>query len=358
MLDLHRPDPTSTPKVYFTHTILPSYIDPHNVSTKKQPFATIAKQPHSHTLDLILPRSLYALIAPKLPSLESHYVRLRLSLTDILSPTFLETYINHGTITLLSEPIQNTHFTLQNAILTLTLPRTTYERCGLQQTSPKNKSQSAFTLTYDLRTPALRPGKPTFTRLQWAATNVLTQHFACLFYNHVPGARKARDEGRDGLNAYAPCARAITACVTDLGACVYPVVPSTRTDTQTHDADEGLLLDILEYVHLLSLASPRVLATDGGVSRDVARYEVPDLGRGRAVGGFVRVRWEGFVVGAFVREVFLAGRGGSGDDADGDVDMAEGEGIEWFSLSAQEFGDGTGWTVMQFANGESWTWDC
>lgn len=49
MLDIHRDDGPS-PKIYFSHSLLPSYIDPQNVSTKKKPFSTFNAQPFSHTV--------------------------------------------------------------------------------------------------------------------------------------------------------------------------------------------------------------------------------------------------------------------------------------------------------------------
>jgi ribonuclease P/MRP protein subunit RPP40 len=49
MLDIHRDDGHDT-KVYFSHSVLPTYIDPQNVSTKKKPFSTFNAQPFSHTV--------------------------------------------------------------------------------------------------------------------------------------------------------------------------------------------------------------------------------------------------------------------------------------------------------------------
>jgi ribonuclease P/MRP protein subunit RPP40 len=49
MLDIHRDDGPDT-KVYFSHSVLPTYIDPQNVSTKKKPFSTFNAQPFSHTV--------------------------------------------------------------------------------------------------------------------------------------------------------------------------------------------------------------------------------------------------------------------------------------------------------------------
>jgi ribonuclease P/MRP protein subunit RPP40 len=49
MIDIHKEEGPD-PKCYFTHSLLPSYIDPQNVSTKKKPFSTFNAQPFSHTV--------------------------------------------------------------------------------------------------------------------------------------------------------------------------------------------------------------------------------------------------------------------------------------------------------------------
>lgn len=49
MLDIHKPQGPDT-KIYFSHSLLPTYIDPQNVSTKKKPFCTFNAQPFSHTV--------------------------------------------------------------------------------------------------------------------------------------------------------------------------------------------------------------------------------------------------------------------------------------------------------------------
>jgi ribonuclease P/MRP protein subunit RPP40 len=47
MLEIHKDDRRS-PKIAFTHSLLPGYIDPQNVSAKKKPFAVFNAQRFSH----------------------------------------------------------------------------------------------------------------------------------------------------------------------------------------------------------------------------------------------------------------------------------------------------------------------
>jgi ribonuclease P/MRP protein subunit RPP40 len=50
MLDIQRDNDGLDTKFYFSHSVLPGYIDPQNVSTKKKPFSTFNAQPFSHTV--------------------------------------------------------------------------------------------------------------------------------------------------------------------------------------------------------------------------------------------------------------------------------------------------------------------
>jgi ribonuclease P/MRP protein subunit RPP40 len=131
-----------------------------------------------------------------------------------------------------------------------------------------------------------------------------------------------------------------------------------------YEQDESL--DLLEYVHLLSLGSPRLNAKDS-IDPAISRYEVPDLGSGRTTRDMVCVRWRGLLTPAFVRDVFLGitstvyksrgkTNGTSNGDVDGDVDMDTAE-AKWFALSAQSFGGRHSWTIMQFENRETLTWE-
>jgi ribonuclease P/MRP protein subunit RPP40 len=368
MLDIHRTDATPDTKIYFTHSILPSYIDPQNVSTKKQPFATFNKQPFSHTLDLILPEEMYELVQQKLST--THYARVHMKLGEILESEFLNTYIKQGNIMMLSEgrPLVDNRFELHSGILRLELDRQTYERCGLQGTpiedGGRKHQKSRWVVTFDLRLPSMKNGKKAFSRLEWACKNVLNRSLTWLFWNANPSAGEDLKEGKEVLSRHAPWVHEVEPTVIRLEGCLCPKLGSGDLSV-LYEEDESL--EMLEYIHMLSLDSPRIKANDA-IDPHLSRYEVPDFGAGVATRGFVCVRWKGFVSPAFIRDVFLGARRDgfrskkavNGTQQDGDVDM-DGVGQEqegsWFALSAQGFGGKQSWTTMQFEEGQTMTWE-
>ncbi|KAH6323652.1 hypothetical protein HBI37_226900 [Parastagonospora nodorum] len=369
MLDIHHTDDTPIPKVYFTHSVLPSYIDPHNVSTKKFPFTTFNAQPYSHTVDLILPAELYLLVQDTLAT--ATYARAHLKLTDILEPEFLETYIKLGNVTMLSEgrELVDNRFELRDGKLKMELDRATYERCGLQGTpiedGGKKHQKARWVVEYDLRLPSMKHGKAGFGRLEWAAKNVLNKSLTWLWWNHNPTSGESLAEGREVLSKHAPWVHKIESSITKLGDSLCPKLVKGELD-KLYDEDEAMSL--LEYINMLSLNSPRVKASDD-INPHLSRYEVPDFGVGLETRDMVCVRWKGFMPPAFMRDVFIAarrdafrskGRSKTNGTQDADVDM---EGAEqgkeeeaWFSMSAQGFGGRKSWTVMQFEGRDTVTW--
>lgn len=378
MLDIHRPEATSDTKIYFTHSILQTYIDPQNVSTKKQPFVAFNKQHFSHTLDLILPEEIYLVVQQRLQDFTPHYARVHLSLSDILAPEFLSTYIKHGNITMLSEgrPLIDNCFSLFEGKLRLEMNKQTYERCGLQGTpiedGGKKHQKQRWVVEYDLRQSRMRHGKGAFGRLEWACKNVLTNRLTWLFYNHNPSSAESLVEGKEELSKHAPFIHNISPLATKLEALLVPrLSPEVRTELYDQDAS----LELLEYLHLISLHSPRIAASDS-VDPYISRYEIPDFGAGTSKRDFTCLRWKGFMPPAFVREVFLAmkkvGFAGMGKgkvngavigDGDMNMDAAEGEKDKekeeerWFVMSAQGFGGKNSWTVMQYEGRETLVWE-
>jgi ribonuclease P/MRP protein subunit RPP40 len=368
MLDIHRTDATPDPRIYFTHSILPSYIDPQNVSTKKQPFTTFNKQHFSHTLDLILPEEMYELVQQKLDTYSNaHHARVNMKLGEILESEFLEGYIKQGNIMMLSEGrrLIDNRFELYEGVLRLELDRPTYERCGLQGTpiedGGKKHQKQRWIVTYDLRLPSMKHGKGAFSRLEWACKNVLDQSLTWLFYNFNPSSAESLAEGKEPLSKYAPWIHKIEPTIIPLDDSLCPKLSSSDLPT-LYDEDESL--SMLEYIHLLSLNSPRLNAKDD-IDPHLSRYEVPDFGSGIATRNLVCIRWKGFMPPAFVRDVFLSARTNGfknkhktngTQDADDvmDVDMDE---EAWFALSAQGLGGKKSLTTMQFKGNATLSWE-
>lgn len=364
MLDIHRTDDIPDTKTYFTHSNLPSYIDPQNVSTKKQPFATFNKQHFSHTLDLILPAELYELVHQKLETyIPSQYARAHMKLGEILESEFLSSYIKQGNIMMLSEgrPLIDNRFELYDGILRLELDRQTYERCGLQgvpiEDGGKKHQKARWIVTYNLRLPSMKHGKSGFSRLVWAAKNVLDKSLTWLFYNFNPSSPEALGEGKEMLSKYAPWIVKMEPSVIRLDGTVCPKL-GTGDLSVFYEEDEAMSL--LEWFDLARLESPRIKADDD-IDPYLSRYEVPDFGAERVTRDVVCVRWKGFMPPAFAREIFLAARDGMKSKPKVDSEDTSMEDItdeqKWFALSAQGFGGKNNWTVLQFANNATLTWE-
>lgn len=375
MLDLHRTNSVLDPKIYFSHSILPSYIDPQNVSTKKKPFSTFGKQLFSHSLDLLLPEEIYELVQCELDKADgfarSQYARVHMKLGEILESEFLNSYIKQGNILMLSEgrPLVDNRFELYDGTLRMELTRPTYERCGLQgspiEDGGKKHQNQRWTVEYDLRSPSMKHGKKSFSRLEWACKNVLDQSLTWLFTNLNSSSVESLEEGREPISKHAPWIHKIEPTVEKLDCILVPNILSGAF-TGLYGEDESL--ELLEWLHMLSLKSPRL---DKGDSIDphLSRYEVPDLGQGVAAKTIICVKLRGFITPTFVRDLFIAiksrglkskGRINGTQDVvmEGnstlDVDAIE---KWWFAMSAQGFGGKNAWSVMQFAGRDTLVWE-
>jgi ribonuclease P/MRP protein subunit RPP40 len=198
-------------------------------------------------------------------------------------------------------------------------------------------------------------GKKGFGRLEWACKNVLNQSLTWLFYDMRTVVADSLCEGREPVSVHQPTIQTLEPSATYLPNVS---VPKLRVEDLSGLYDQEDALALLEYIHLLSLGSPRVKADDV-VDPHLSRYEVPtfELGRGLDTRGLVRVRWRGFIAPRFVREIFLmvrreVMRSGKSEEE------KEGQEERWIAMSAGAFGGKKGWTVMQWAGRETLVWDC
>jgi ribonuclease P/MRP protein subunit RPP40 len=390
MLDIHRPDPSTDTKTHFSHSLLPTYIDALHPPTKKKPFSTIAAQPHSHTLSLILPAELWDLVhahiapPPREHENESQhqhqhqhvYARAFLSLSDILEDEFLDAYVRHSTTTLLSRST-NPAFRLCNGVLRIDMDRPLYERAGLVGTAiedgGKKHSKWRWRIEIDLTQSSMRKGKKGFERVVWAAKNVLRGSEECLFCSANPQFAGSLNEGTEVLTRHAPKMCMLEPKVEVVSGVVVPNLDvGSNGLSALYEQEDALAL--LEWLDLVNLGSERVREGDA-LDSLLSRYEVPAFGHGVETRSLVKVKYSGFITPEFVRDLFLqvwksgfkAKREGkrrkncvAQDEGarDGDVEMNENDAAEaWFSMSAQSFGGKNAWSLMQFGNRETLVWE-
>jgi len=375
MLDIHRPDSRPDTKIYFSHSVLPSYIDPQNVSTKKKPFSTFNKQKYSHSVDLILPEEIYELIKDQLEQKDgparAQYARVHMKLGEIIESDFLNGYIKQGNIMMLSEgrPLLDDRFELYKGTLRMELARPTYERCGLQGTpiedGGRKHQKQRWIVEYDLRAKSMKHGKGGFSRLEWACKNVLDKSLTWLFYNFNPSSAESLVEGKEPISKHQPWIHEIVPNATRMEEILVPRI-SVSNLTNLHAEEDAL--GLLEYIHMVQLKSPRIEKGDD-INPHLSRYEVPDFGEGVDSRHMVVVHWRGLIPPAFVRDLFLTvrregfkGRRKANGTHDEDASMEGSSLVEekdgaWFAMSAQAFGGKNAWTVMQFASRETLVWE-
>lgn len=381
MLDIHKPPPSSDTKTYFSHSILPSYIDPLNTSTKKKPFTAFNNQPHSHTLDLVLPAEIWNLVRAHLASHnERVYARAFLKLSDILEEEFLDAYIRNGNVSMLSEgrPLVDTRFEIVEGVLKIEFDRPTYERAGLVgvplEDGGKKHQRNRWLVEYDLKQGSMKKGKKGFERLKWAAKNVLNDSKSWLFWSANPTFAESVKDGQEVLSKHVPKVFALEPEITALKGVVVPKLDVQENGLSgLYDQEDALAL--LEWLDMVNLGSSRVTEGDE-VNSHICRYDVPDFGHGVETQELVRVRWSGFITPGFVKDLFLgvwkAGfkgkhepkrRKGNGahDVQEEDVTMegtqVEADAGKWFSMSAHAFGSRNAWSLMQFASRETLVWE-
>ncbi|KAF1944540.1 hypothetical protein EJ02DRAFT_94956 [Clathrospora elynae] len=375
MLEIHRTDSAPDTRIYFSHSVLPSHIDPKHVSTKKKPFSTFNQHKFSYSLDLILPEEIYELVKNELWRVDgparAQYARVHMKLGELLESEFLESYIKQGNIMMLSEGrlLVDDRFELYEGVLRMELTRPTYERCGLQgkpiEDGGKKHKKQRWIVEYDLRSPSMKHGKSGFSRLEWACKNVLNQSLTWLFYNFNPSSAESLAEGKEPISKHAPWLHKMVPNAMRMGHIMVPKL--SVSDLAGLYAGEDTL-SLLEWLHMLSLESPRIGEGDR-IDPHLSRYEVPNLGNGVISKTMVCVRWKGFIPPAFVRDLFIMVRGQgikgkSRDNGMHDVEMegntileADGKEERWFAMSAQAFGGKNAWTVMQFAGQETLVWE-
>ena len=328
---------------------------------------------HTHTLDLVLPASLWQLVRARLAPLHALvYARAFLSLTDVLADDFLDAYIRSGYGASMLGADTDTRVRIVQGVLRIEMPRHVYERAGLVGVPVADgggkHARNWWRVECDLKVPSMRKGKKGFERLRWAARNVLGGSRAWLVGSGNPSFGESVREGTEVLSRHAPKVFQLEPQVETLTGVMTP-----RLDVQEnglsglYDRDDALAL--LEWLDMLNLGSSRV-NEGSNVDSHLCRYDVPDFGYGVETRELVRVRWSGFITPEFVKDVFLevwkAGFKGKREpkrrkgDQDGDVTMQgtqnEADAGKWFSMSAQAFGGKNAWSLMQFANRETLVW--
>ncbi|KAK0659842.1 Ribonuclease P protein subunit p40 [Lasiodiplodia hormozganensis] len=353
MLDILN-DNAPSAKCYFTHAMLGEHVDDKQPPTKKKPFNTILAQPFSHTADLVLPDEVYEVVRKELDGTvgEFHYARVYMSLGEIIEGDFFNHYIKTGNILMLSEGrrgIDNV-FSLREGVLRLELDRVTYEKCGLVGKpiphGGRKHTKERFAVELELRQPSMLHGKKGFERIVWAFKNVLNRSLTWLFHDvQSPGQPPSGP-----ILAHSP--QVLTSRPDRLH------LPQVKTPALTSVADlcdAEYSTEVLEWLGMVSLESPRINATDD-IDSFLSRYEVPMPYRSDGdadapvVGGVTRLRWRGLVPSAFLLRLWMAVRKGI---VGSKVDVQR----AWMALSVAGF-EGETYTMLGIGPRDVLSWEC
>lgn len=252
-----------------------------------------------------------------------------------------------GNILLLSEPHNDTTFSLADGLLTISLDKATYERAGLQgkpvADNGRKHIKSRYEISLNLRLPSMVKGKKGFERVLWAAENVFTDAVTWLFYD----LRNPMEQVLGPVEGFRPFLREVEGEVAEMEGLLVPAFPENYDGEGAGSKQLEIdATELLEWLGLVCLDSPRVRAGDG-IDSFLSRYEVPRFGGPdeelKAV-DVVKLRWHGFMPAVWVAKVFTAA-----------IKATAGE-KEWFAMQVCGFEAKN--LMVLVRGGKAMTWEC
>ncbi|QIX02237.1 hypothetical protein AMS68_007754 [Peltaster fructicola] len=314
---------------------LPVYIDKDQPPTKKEPFRTICNQHYCHCLSVLASTDYAAEGLQQVLDRNGtlHYARVHMKLLDVVSGAFFDDYIKTGNILMLSEGrlgIDET-YTLREGILRLEVDRPTYERLGLTGNVIESKGRkhvkARYAIELNLRLPSMVRGQKGFERILRAFTNVLVDTKTWLFVN-----LKAPADLTGPISTHVPTTRAITSALQRLEGVLTPAF------ALEDDLDVESILELQEWLSLLTISSPRVTSTDK-IDSYLSRYQVPRTD-GAGVEAqqpisteVLRTEWRGLLHVDFIKTLYMSL-------------LKAGTSTGWLAMSAHAF-DGSSYTIIR-----------
>ncbi|KAI9670528.1 MAG: hypothetical protein M1831_005748 [Alyxoria varia] len=316
-------DEKPPPKNFFTHGILPGYIEAEQLPTKKKPFSTIWGLRWLHTVDILLPVELREAVQKELAAWkveELRYAKVIMSLGDIVEGDFFNEYVKKG-------------------VLRLELDKATYERAGLVgkpiPDGGRKHIKSRFAIELDLRHPSMIRGKKLFDRMVYAFKNVLNQSLTWLFRDcrTKTSVKEMNVDDAAPIEKHHPrwiASRPVESAIPGIRTLNLPnMAQSEEEESKPIPAfdDKEYISALEEQLALIALDSPRVLVNDtidpylcryaptsppyvvvGNTAAEIAQQRSENAYNNEALEkiDLVRLRYHGFLQAEFVVKLFAA----------------------------------------------------
>ncbi|KAM0250682.1 hypothetical protein ACHAQJ_008516 [Trichoderma viride] len=324
---LHQaPSIYQSPKCFVTYGTM-GHVDPKQIPSKGKPWTAISDLDFIHKVDLIIPQDIYEIVVQKMTERDSpSYHKVVMTLGQILETKFLTQYIKLGNIMMLSEgkTAMGHLFTLREGILNLYLDRETYERAGLEGKPHGIKgdrgSKPRWKVSYNLREESMLHGRKRFDRLVYACKNVLNQPMKWLVCN--ASSSDLSLDLLESLNATKMVSSPRLAADTGVHQ-ISLQIPSTTLAQGDREALEHSATEIYEWLSLVRLESPRVVAGDS-IDSYLSRYSLPEGNSATAQTQVCKLSWQGFLSSSWLRGLFV------------DI-VTNCPSQSWFALSATTF---------------------
>ncbi|RFU74318.1 ribonuclease p 40kda subunit [Trichoderma arundinaceum] len=260
-------------------------------------------------VDLIIPQDIYELVVQKLAERDSPaYYRAVMTLGQVLEKPFLTQFIKLGNIMMLSEgkTTMGNLFTLREGNLDLYLDRETYERAGLEGKPYGIKgdrgSKPRWKVSYNLREESMLHGRKRFDRLAYACKNVLNQPMTWLVCDASSSSMSL-----DLLESLSATKKTTSSprLAADTGIPQIPLrIPSTILAQGDREALEYSATELYEWLSLVRLESPRVVAEDT-IDPYLSRYSPPEADGTVAQTQVCKLSWQGFLPPSWLRSLFV-----------------------------------------------------
>lgn len=279
-------------------------------------------------------------------------------LLSLLTGDFFNKHIKTGNVLLLSAPLKvettssEASFTLIDGVLSITCDRALYERAGLAGTAipdphARKHGTSKFRIEINLRLPSMLAGKKGFERILRAAETVIVGDISWLFYD-ITAAGVAENDATLGKEVEI---KEVKVEVEDLEKVLVPGFPSDISKTPDGEND---LVELLEWISLAALNSPRIHKGDL-VDEIISRYEVPaicpkpttdgtdELNNGTTIQNLTKTTITGFLPASFLASAFGEALLRSKDS--------------WFAFLVQGFEDAKAFVILKTEDNRALAWD-